>query len=164
MMPKMKSFLYLIIILVISGVGLSSCAVMLNKVPVFDPPGWKTRLKIYLSTNSAEMGPNNPLPELRPPRYPVSVAQLFDSAREAAIELDWDIVTIDHAQMSLDVIISTPLLGFKDDMKIRAKEAENGESSLHASSRSRTGRADFGANLGHILRLKDMLRRKVQPR
>jgi uncharacterized protein (DUF1499 family) len=157
----MKIALNLLIILLILGVGLSGGAVLLNQVPILDPPGWKTRLLIYLSKNSAETDPKSKLPELRPDQYPVSVERLFDIARESAIALDWKITSIDHAQMSLHVVISTPLLGFADDMIIRVIARENNNSSLHARSKSRIGRADYGANLGHILKLKRSVQQRV---
>lgn len=157
----MKIVVNLLIILLILGVALSSGAVLLNNVPVLDPPGWKTRLIIYLSKNSAETDPDSLLPELRPELYSVSVEQLFDLIREAAIELDWHIKSIDHAQMSMEVIASTSLLGFKDDMTIRVMAEASDKSSLYASSQSRIGRADYGANLGHILKLKRAVQQKA---
>lgn len=157
----MKIVLNLFIIMLILGVGLSSGAMLLNKVPILDPPGWKTRLIIYLSKNSAETDPRDPLPELHPDLYPVSAKQLFDILRQAAIELDWQIKSIDHAQMSMHVIISTPLLGFKDDMTIRVMARENNNSSWYARSSSRIGRADYGANLGHILKLKRTVQKQA---
>jgi uncharacterized protein (DUF1499 family) len=157
----MKIVVNLLIILLILGVGLSSGAVLLNKVPILDPPGWKTRLIVYLSRNSAETDPRSPLPELHPDLYSVSVEQLFDLVREAAIELDWHIKSIDHTQMSMHVVVTTALLGFKDDMTIRVMAKAGDKSSLYASSQSRIGRADYGANLGHILKLKRTIHDKA---
>ncbi len=157
----MKIVVNILIILLILGVGLSSGAVLLNKVPILDPPGWKTRLIIYLSKNSAAIDPQSPLPELRPDLYSVSVEQLFDIVRETAIELDWQIKSIDHAQMSMEVIVTSSLLSFKDDMTMRVMANASDKSSLYASSQSRVGRADFGANLGHILKLKRTVQHKV---
>lgn len=157
----MKILIYFLIILIILGVGFSSGAVLLNKVPILDPPGWKTRLMTYLSKNSAETDPHSPLPELRPDVYAVSAQQLFDTVREAVIGLDWHIKSIDHAQMSMDVIVTTGLLGFKDDMTIRVTAPANNKSSLYVSSQSRIGRADYGANLGHILKLRHQVQQKA---
>jgi uncharacterized protein (DUF1499 family) len=61
----------------------------------------------------------------------------------------------------MHVIVATPLLGFKDDMTIRVMTQADSKSSLYASSKSRIGRADFGANLGHILKLKHTIQAKV---
>ncbi len=156
----MKIVVNLLIILLILGVGFSSGAMLLNNVPILDPPGWTTRLIIYLSKNSAETDPYSALPELRPDVYPVSVEQLFDIVRETAIELDWHVTSIDHAQMTMHVIVTTSLLGFKDDMTIRVIAKASDKSSLYASSTSRIGRADYGANLGHILQLKRAVQAK----
>ncbi len=157
----MKIVVNLLIILLISGVGFASGAVLLNKVPILDPPGWKTRLIIYLSKNSAETDPYSPLPELRPDLYPVSGKQLFDIVRATAIELDWHVNSIDHTQMNMRVMVTTALLGFKDDMTIRIIAKASDKSSLYARSQSRIGRADYGANLGHILKLKRMVQAKA---
>ncbi len=157
----MKIIINLVIVVIITAIGLSSGAVLLNQVPILDPPGWKTRLVIYLTKNSAETDPDSALQELRPDLYPVSVERLFDIVREAAIDLDWHIESIDHSRIGMHVIVTSALLGFKDDMKIRVMAKADEKSSLYVSAKSRTGRADFGANLGHILTLKRTIQQKV---
>lgn len=150
----------LLLILVFLIIGLSSVALMLNHVPILDPPGWKTRIVLYLSQNSAETDYNNPLPELHPESYPLPAQQLFDIARASIIELDWQIKNLN--QLSVHAIVTTPLLGFKDDITIRVVEDNCSKSTLYIRSKSRVGRADYGANLSHILKLKLKIQEKMR--
>ncbi len=158
---KLKLFTKVLVALAVLGAGAAVGAVLMNGVPVFDPPGWKTRLLIYFSKNSAETDPDSPLPELRPRVYPLSPQQLFKLARASAIELDWQIKSVDASQFRLELVVTTALLGFRDDVVVHARPTSGDESSLYVHSKSRVGRADFGANLGHILRLKKTIQEKI---
>ena len=152
----------LLLILVFLALGLSSAALFLNRVPILDPPGWKTRLLLYMSKNSAETDYNSPLPELHPQLYPLSAQQLFDITRASVIELDWQVKSLNPSQFSINAIVITPLLGFKDDVTIRVVEDKSSNSTLHIRSESRIGRADYGANLSHVLKLKFKIQEKLR--
>ncbi|MDH3637440.1 MAG: DUF1499 domain-containing protein, partial [Gammaproteobacteria bacterium] len=53
----------------------------------------------------------------------------------------------------LHAIVTTPWLHFKDDVSIEIRSKDDTRSELLVKSASRTGRADYGANLRHILDL-----------
>ncbi len=151
---RMKLITKVLVALAVLGIGLSIGALLLNKVPISDPPGWKTRLLIYFTRNTVETDASSALPELRPTTVTIPPAALFKITREAVVDLGWQITSIDSTRMTLDVIVTTSLLRFKDDIKIRIVAVSNDRSSLHIRSQSRIGRADYGANLGHILTLQ----------
>jgi uncharacterized protein (DUF1499 family) len=55
--------------------------------------------------------------------------------------------------MIITAAVQTKWLKFTDDITIRLEPVSAKETRLHIRSASRVGTADFGANLGHILRL-----------
>ncbi len=127
-------------------------AILLNRVPLWESPGPLARLRVYLGENVAATRPDHPFPELRP--YRINAAP--DAVRACLLKqmrrLGWQAVTVSSDGLELSAEVKTPLLGFVDDVSIRLQPAAE-ITWVHARSRSRVGKADFGANLGHLLRL-----------
>ena len=70
------------------------------------------------------------------------------------VDLGWRIQETEPLQYRLHVVVTTRFLQFKDDVHIHIKPETATTCVLNFSARSRFGRADYGANLGHILKLK----------
>ncbi len=157
----MKTLTKILIGLTVLGGGIALGALLLNNVPIFDPPGWKTRLLIYFSENSAMTDANSPLPELHPRSYSLSSQRLFEIARASAIDLEWRIKSVDATNLQLEIVVTTALLRFQDDVSVQVRSMPGNTSSLRVHARSRVGRADFGANLAHVIRLQRKIREKI---
>jgi uncharacterized protein (DUF1499 family) len=123
----------------------------LNRLPWSKPPGFFKRLSTYLSIHVAELRPDSEFEELRPKQYDVPVEVLGESCKTAAEKLGWQLVSYDAGTRRLHLLVSTPTLGFKDDVIVEPQAAEPGKSFLKIVSTSRVGRADFGANARHVL-------------
>ena len=143
------------IILLFVGVAIAASAYSLwaNKLPWKEPPGVWTRLTIYLSQNVAETSENALLPELQPRTYSRPAKPLMDELMDHIIALGWNLQSVDPDTLTLTASVQTKWLKFTDDITIRLEPVSAKETRLHIRSASRVGTADFGANLGHILRL-----------
>jgi uncharacterized protein (DUF1499 family) len=148
-----KTLLALLVVVVILAGG----AIAGNKVPLRQLPGPLARLMVYLSRNSAETRPDHVFPELRTRSYAMSRVQMLERIKAAIVELGWEIQTDEGDRYSVHAVVSTPLLQFKDDVYVTLREAANDRTAVHIASRSRVGRADFGANIGHIMALDEAL-------
>jgi len=149
----MKRMLQIILAILVLAVALSSYSLWANKVPWDEPPGFWPRLKVYLSQNVAETSEQALFPELRPRTYPVESKQFLDELTQHIVALKWNLVSVDADKLELKATVSTKWLGFTDDITIRLEPISKNQTRLHIRSTSRVGRADYGANLGHILRL-----------
>lgn len=134
-------------------VAMSSVAILKNGVPLAEAPGLGKRLWVYLSRNTARTDPDHDWPDLRTPTYPVSAAELYSRVKQSMADLDWDIVEENETEYTLHAVVSTPLLGFKDDVCIRIEETAGGKTAMNVISASRVGRADYGANVAHVIAL-----------
>ncbi len=144
---------YILAAIILLGLVMLGTALWRNQVILFEPPGVAERLKTYLTTNTARTAPNALMPELRPPHYAASVAELATAACDACNALGWDT----RAQANgCRAVVKTALLGFSDDVTIVAQQAPGG-AWLDIVSRSRVGKADFGANARHISLLLETL-------
>ena len=145
----------------IAGAGcLVVGALVLNNLPLGDPPGLMPRLKAYFSENSAETRRDHPFPELELRCYRTTPQALFPRVEHALQRLAWDIIDSDPHNHHLRAVIETPLLKFKDDIEIQLQLADCG-TELHVRAQSRIGRGDLGANTRHILDLYDALARQA---
>jgi len=124
-----------------------------NDVPWRDEPGFLKRLVIYTTKNTVQTSDKPVLPELRTRVYPVAAADFFDFLIPHLIYLGWEVQGVDRDNLTIDVVISSKLLRFKDDMQIRIESESKNSTRLHVHSASRLGRADYGANLSHVLAL-----------
>lgn len=140
-----------VLILVALGVVFLIVAVALNRPPLFDAPGFGTRLKTYITTNTAELKVDHVFPELRIRNDARAPGALLAAAREAVQTLGWSLED-DAAAGTLHAVVTTRLWRFKDDVHISV-QSEAGGSVLHVRSQSRVGRGDLGANARHVMDL-----------
>ena len=158
----MKIVLAVIIIVVLLVIA----TLFKNHAPLFDPPGLKKRLAVYLTTNTAKTADDHPFPELRTPLFDASPDQLYVAVKEAAIELGWSILDSDDIEWRLDLAAKTHFLLFVDDVKVEIKPqlCEDGvmRNALHIHSQSRLGNADFGANADHVQQLIEAVKRRLE--
>jgi len=149
--------LKLIVVLVILALALGATTIWRNGVPWGQPPGFWTRIAIYTMRNEAHTEPRHVLPELRPQAYAAEPKELYNQIQSSMLSLGWRIADLDPAQHRVHAEITTPLLRFVDDLHVTV----NPDSTLDIRSKSRKGRADYGANLGHILDLTNTLDKLV---
>lgn len=157
----MKIVLAVIIIVVL----LVFVTLLKNHAPLFDPPGPKKRLAVYLTTNVAKTADDHPFPELRTPEFDASPEELYDAVKEAAISLGWSILDSDDIEWTLDLAAKTHFLLFVDDVKVEIKPrvCEDGvtRTALHIHSQSRLGNADFAANSDHVRQLVKSVKERL---
>jgi len=146
------------LLLGLAAVALASAAgaILTNRPPLLAPPGPLERIRIFLTQNIAETGAAPRLPELAARHYEADPDTLFDAVLRAAADAGWEVAAVDRDDRALMAVVTTPVLRFRDDMRIQAVPEPRG-SSLRVRSASRTGRGDFGANLRHVLDLYEYL-------
>ena len=145
----------LLIALLLPGAG-----IVANRLPLTSPPGVAARLKVYLTTNRAEIRSDSLYPELRPRDYPLSPQQLYAAARATLDELGWPLLAEDSSSLRLHAVVATRLWKFKDDVELTVEPVSAG-SRLLMTSQSRVGRGDLGANTRHILDFSAALERRL---
>jgi len=155
-----------IIIAVIAVVVLLVAATLLkNQARLFDPPGPKKRLAVYLTSNIAETADNHPFPELRTPLFSAGPDELYIAVKDAAIALGWAITDSDDTERRLHLVAKTQFLLFMDDVHVEIKSlgCRGGitTAALQVRSRSRVGKADFAANAGHIQKLVNAVNKRL---
>lgn len=153
----MKVVLKVVLILVAAALTLAMATVWRNRVPLTDPPGLMTRLVTYFATNVAAVEEDSRFPELRPKTFDLPPDELFARVRAAVVDLGWRIDRLDPGAYRLHAVVTTPWLRFQDDVVVEIRSAGEAKSWVFAKSTSRKGRADYGANLRHILDLMDRL-------
>lgn len=72
--------------------------------------------------------------------------------KQAARDLNWDIVFENEATLHLEAVATTELLQFKDDVAVEVRKSQNPDRQwqIHVRSKSRLGRGDLGANAQRI--------------
>lgn len=86
-------------------------------------------------------------PDVRSVRIDQPVAEVIEKAKRLAEDRGWKIVNVDPASGNLEATDTVSLFGFKDDVVIRARSAENGAASIiDMRSVSRVGVHDLGVN------------------
>ena len=129
----------------------------INQANLFSSPGFSARLKLFLTTNVAEVKVGATLPELEAPEYTLSPADLFKAAELACQQLGWEVTEANAEKLVIQSVVSTQLIGFKDNVTITIEKIDNG-SRLNAISRSRVGRGDLAANSHHLQLLLKQLK------
>jgi uncharacterized protein (DUF1499 family) len=137
-----------------------------NHAPLFDPPGLKKRLAVYLTTNTARTSDDHPFPELRTPVFNVGPDELYIAVKDAATGLGWSIMDSDDVEWRLDMAAKSHFLLFVDDVKVKiepqvCKEGET-KTALHIHSHSRIGNADFAANADHVQQLVRAVNKRLE--
>ena len=152
-MRFMSGLLHVVFFLVVVFAALLTAGLITNKLPWTDPPGVGTRLMTYLSTNIAETAVDSSFPELKPRAYAAPAAFMFDVARRAAKSLKWELTSIDADAKKIEAVVTTHVIGFKDDVTIRVEVTGEESSTLFVRSASRVGKGDLGANTRHVMNL-----------
>jgi uncharacterized protein (DUF1499 family) len=134
---------------------------LLNRVPLVDPPGFKKRLALYLTTNVAETRTDNPFPELQPVRYQLDAPTLLELARQTVVELGWTETHYSEAALEIRAIVQTRLWRFNDDVIIRIESGDR-DAGVYVRSQSRVGKGDLGANTRHVLDFYQALEPRVK--
>ncbi len=137
---------------VLVAVAALAVALLRNAPSLTAPPGLGERLATYLRSNVAETRTNHRFPELELRCYPSGPDELAARLRRVITELGWSLEASEDGGREMGAVITTPLLGFKDDLSIRLVEAPCG-TELHLRSASRVGRGDLAANARHIVDL-----------
>lgn len=143
----------IIAILMALAVALTGGAIAANRVPLTDPPGLVKRLVTYLTRNTARTSAGHELPELRTRVYALPPDRAFDLTLRAVENAGWRVVDGNPGRDEIHAVVATPWLRFRDDVKISLTEAPGGGTRVQVDSRSRVGRADFGANIAHVMEL-----------
>lgn len=89
-------------------------------------------------------------PELRTARLPVPTGMAFETAREAAALMGWEIVAAEPAQGRIEATDTTFWFGFEDDVVVRISAESPSSSRVDVRSVSRVGRSDVGKNAARI--------------
>ena len=71
----------------------------------------------------------------------------------SADKLGWEIDSQRDQAYTLHVVVTTPLLGYQDDIYIKLLPITENRNYLYIRSSSRKGRGDLGTNTRHILDL-----------
>lgn len=129
---------------------LAGIALLINGVPLREPPGLWPRLQSYLASNLAETRADHPFPELRPRSFPLPARQLHQRVLTAMRELGWQEIRDDPQTLRIEAVVATPLFGFRDDLLARVQAETPERSRLYLRSSSRVGRGDLGANSRHL--------------
>ncbi len=152
-MRLLSGLLQVVFFLALIWASLLAAGLIANDLPWNDPPGVRARLITYLTTNVAETTPDSAFPELRPRSYAAPAALMFDVARRAAEALHWESSTIAPEARTIETVVTTRVMKFKDDVTIRVEATGEERSTLFARSASRVGWGDLGANTRHLMNL-----------
>ena len=150
----------ILFMLVVLIVGSFFYTLYRNDANLFDDPGFKARLNIYLSANRAETSDDHLLKELRTPVFNTSAEQLYKRTILAASSLGWQVASHDSDNQNAHFVVYSPIFLFKDDVYVQIGFIDMDRSTLSVKSVSQLGKADLGANAGHIRELISELKRK----
>ncbi len=132
-----------------------------------NPPAFSALLPLRAKTPSKGSYPGKAFaeqqhqayPNVKPLELPLPPEAAFSRARDAALDLGWDIVSADPPAGRLEATDSTFWFGFTDDIVVRITPTASG-SRIDVRSASRVGRSDLGAN---AKRVRAFLERLVRP-
>jgi uncharacterized protein (DUF1499 family) len=102
-----------------------------------------------LRTNVAATSDDSADERLRPLRAPLGATEFADRVEFAAGKLKgWTLESrnVEGEVVRLHLVRTTPLLRFKDDIRVTIEPQPGGGSVLQAESRSRVGKGDLGQN------------------
>jgi hypothetical protein len=151
-MKVMPVKLLLVVLFVIAVPVLAAGAViLLNNLPLTERPGIIARLKTYLTTNTAETSFESLFPELTARSYTLPPEKIYPLAEASIDQLGWSVMNADELHHELHAVVETPVLKFKDDIRISIGALPDRGSVVHIRSQSRAGQGDLGTNTRHIL-------------
>ncbi len=122
-----------------------------------DPPVFVAVLPLRAAaTNSAKYAGDSiaalqraAYPDVQPIMLSDSPPQAYTRALAAANAMQWSIVAADSLEGRIEATATTTWFGFKDDVVVRIRGADQG-SRIDVRSVSRVGRSDVGANAARI--------------
>lgn len=137
----------------------SACAPRINDVTTTpdDPPSFRRAALLPENRGRDMTYPNVNIPRQRK-AYPDLKPAVRDDAPESAYEAAlaaarrmprWSVIAADAAARVIEAVATTGLMRFKDDVVIEVRPKGTG-SAVHVRSKSRVGKADFGANAKRI--------------
>ena len=137
-----------------------------NQAHFFEEPGFIKRLAVYVTQNVAQTADGHPFPELRPDVFRASADELYLAVQDAIIHLGWAVSDTDDMEYRINAVVTTQLLLFQDDVEVSIRNLSCQDdrviTALDVRSSSRVGKADFGANAGHIQSLMDQVRKELR--
>ena len=86
---------------------------------------------------------------MRPLELSLPIDETFDLTVDLVNERGWQVFSADPADGQIEVIATSRLYGFEDEVAIRVTEADAG-TRIDMRSRSRLGRIDRGVNARRI--------------
>ena len=162
----MKTLMLIVISVLVLIIAIMTATLVRNQARLFHAPGLSERLSVYLTQHEAETSDNHSFPELRTPRFKIEAEALFDAVITVASELGWQVEKKDAENLSASIVVTTPLLGFQDDLEVQViltnDSFEGATSTLWLRSSSRVGQADFAANAGHIQALVAAVEHRIR--
>lgn len=88
--------------------------------------------------------------------------QLLDASFNALREMKTENLELDSDSLRIDAVFKIPIVHFRDDFQVvLTKGASDGETLMHLSSRSRTGKGDLGVNRRRINSFLEAVRSKL---
>jgi len=167
-MKILGTIIAVFLILVVGYFLVSIGTILKNGTSLTQAPGTVTRLKLFLSKNSAETAENSPFPELLPQHFTWNTAELgqfnqkiVETAESLGYQIQDNNETLEHTseyEQLLHFTITTKTFKFIDDLYIGINIDDENGFVVNAKSSSRTGRADFGANIANIRNFFDRLK------
>ena len=152
-----------ILLILVAIIGLVAATLWRSGAPLNAPPGIADRLQTYLTSNVAQTSRHSDYPELKERAYRIPPKEMLDRVQTAMLTLKWKVEMVDPRRNLIQAVVSTELLGFEDDFSVTIHPLPTDSSRLDIRSASRVGRADFGANAGHIIAFIDMLEQGIPP-
>jgi hypothetical protein len=144
------TFIKVIVVAIILAIGLMYFTLHRNGANLFEEPGIAKRLGVFLTVHSASTSDNPHFEELRTPVFDVPAETLYEHVLHSGSDLGWGIVSNSRDKKDATFVVSSPVFLFKDDVFVQVNAVDENRSSLFIQSSSRSGRADFAANSGHI--------------
>jgi uncharacterized protein (DUF1499 family) len=117
-----------------------------------NPPRYMTASRPYPGAEFARQQ-RAAYPDILPIVLPVPPREAFARAVAAAEAMGWEVVGRDAAAGTIEAVDITKWFGFKDDIAIRVRPAQDGSPNLSRvdiRSKSRVGRSDIGTNARRI--------------
>jgi len=163
-MKIITTLLFALIILVSAYFIIGFGTIIKNGTSVTNKPGTMARLKLFFSTNTAETQNASTFPELQPRQYSIPASDshtVSEKIISVAESLGYEYIESKSTNNALHFTITTSLFKFVDDLILRItinkSDTDTAEVTINAISQSRTGRADFGANVANIVKFFTLL-------
>ena len=157
----METFLKIVVIVTVLVTVMIFYTLHRNQAHISQPPGTAKRLAVFFTVNSASTSDDPYFDELRTPVFAVDAEKLYQQVLNTGGGLGWGIIANDKDARNVDFVVRSPVFLFEDDVYVEVKAVDANRSSLYIRSSSRTGKADFAANSGHIQTLIKQLKQNI---